>query len=341
MKNKFIISTTNNIEGGNIKKYIDVICSNVVIGTNIFSDFAASFTDFFGGKSNSYKRKLEIIYNEAVKDLKLKAKNLGANALIGVSTDFDEISGKDKSMFMVSVSGTACLIEYTEEIEVESKNEFISQFDLDKEIQRKYIIEEINKDSSIKEEWKEFLFENPQIEIVDNLIDRFISFYHDYYSHKGIMTFIIQYLSSLPKNEIICNVYDKYQNHNKEVKDIIFGCNLFDANKILGLCENNIHGAILLLSSQKDYYDKSDIESMRNISKMLSELPDIGKVEIVKGGLLSKDQEKYICPNGHKNPIDTKFCPYCGLNIKGLTQEETDIIDIFNNRTTVLERMLQ
>ncbi len=47
MRNEFIMSTTNTIEGCPIKKYIDTICSNIVIGTNIFSDFAASFTDFW------------------------------------------------------------------------------------------------------------------------------------------------------------------------------------------------------------------------------------------------------------------------------------------------------
>ena len=105
------MSTTNTIEGCPIKKYIDTICSNIVIGTNIFSDFAASFTDFFGGRSDSYRRKLEIIYSEASKALKQKALNMGANAIVGFKVDFDEISGKDKSMFMVSVSGTACIVE--------------------------------------------------------------------------------------------------------------------------------------------------------------------------------------------------------------------------------------
>lgn len=57
MKSKFLISTTNNIEGTPIKRYIGALCSNIVIGTNVFSDFAASFTDFFGGRSDSYKRK--------------------------------------------------------------------------------------------------------------------------------------------------------------------------------------------------------------------------------------------------------------------------------------------
>jgi len=92
MRNEFIMSTTNTIEGCPIKKYIDTICSNIVIGTNIFSDFAASFTDFFGGRSDSYRRKLEIIYGEASKALKQKALNLGANAIVGFRVDFDEIS---------------------------------------------------------------------------------------------------------------------------------------------------------------------------------------------------------------------------------------------------------
>lgn len=49
MKDRFIISTTERIENGIIRQYIDVICSNIVVGTNIFSDFAASFSDFFWG----------------------------------------------------------------------------------------------------------------------------------------------------------------------------------------------------------------------------------------------------------------------------------------------------
>ena len=48
-----IITTTNNIDGAEITSYIRLVSTNVVIGTNFFSDFAASFTDFFGGRSNT------------------------------------------------------------------------------------------------------------------------------------------------------------------------------------------------------------------------------------------------------------------------------------------------
>ena len=113
--NDFIITVTNNIEGCPIERYINSICTNVVVGTNIFSDFSAALTDFFGGFSGSYKKKLELIYNEATKELKKKAKELGANAIVGFNIDFDEISGSGKSMFMVSASGTACIVKYKNE----------------------------------------------------------------------------------------------------------------------------------------------------------------------------------------------------------------------------------
>lgn len=43
-----------------------------------------------------------------MEELVEKARQVGANALVGVKIDFDEISGGNKSMFMVSAVGTAC-----------------------------------------------------------------------------------------------------------------------------------------------------------------------------------------------------------------------------------------
>lgn len=199
MKDRFIITTTDTIENCPIKRYIDTICSNIVIGTNVFSDFVASVTDFFGGRSGSYKRKLQIIYNEASKELKQKAINLGANAIVGFKVDFDEISSRDKSMFMVSVSGTACIIEKNDEdIKAVDCHSQISSIDLQKEIQRRYIVSRIKKSSPICKEWVEFLLENPQIEIVEDLIKRYISLDVNYNSNEVEVTNIKQILSVIP-----------------------------------------------------------------------------------------------------------------------------------------------
>ena len=102
-----IITTTSNVEGTRIDEYLQLVSVNVVIGTNIFSDWFASITDVFGGKSRTYQRKLDDVYEEALKRVREKAEKLGADAVVGLKMDFGEVSGKDKSMFMVSAVGTA------------------------------------------------------------------------------------------------------------------------------------------------------------------------------------------------------------------------------------------
>jgi len=106
MNKRIIITTTNLVEGASIENYFELISTNVVVGTNFFSDLGASFTDFFGGLSNTYQNKLEKIYKIAIDNLRHQAIDLGANAIIGLSIDFDQVSGKGKSMFMISAIGT-------------------------------------------------------------------------------------------------------------------------------------------------------------------------------------------------------------------------------------------
>lgn len=106
-----IVTTTNSIEGYTVERYLGVVNANVVIGTNLFSDIAASLTDVFGGRSGSYKSKLNTIYDEVMKELTEKAKSYHADAIVGLHVDFDEVSGGGKSMFMVSASGTAITLE--------------------------------------------------------------------------------------------------------------------------------------------------------------------------------------------------------------------------------------
>ena len=74
---KFIITTTPTIEGHPIRTYLGAINVNIVIGTNFFSDFAASFTDVFGGNSGTYQRKMDDMYESAKKELEKKAIRMG------------------------------------------------------------------------------------------------------------------------------------------------------------------------------------------------------------------------------------------------------------------------
>lgn len=108
MGNKnLLISTTESIEGYHVVKSYDLLFSNVVIGTGLWSEFTASIIDIVGGRSKSYQKQMDALYDGAKEDLLEKAQRLGANAIVGFRICANEISGKGVSMFMLTAYGTA------------------------------------------------------------------------------------------------------------------------------------------------------------------------------------------------------------------------------------------
>ncbi len=101
------ITTTDLIHGWTVTGYKGLVTAHVVAGTGFFSDFAAGWTDVFGGRSQAYQRQMAAIEEEALEALRYAAIERGANWVIGTRIDFDEISGKGMQMFMVSAQGTA------------------------------------------------------------------------------------------------------------------------------------------------------------------------------------------------------------------------------------------
>lgn len=342
MKEKFIISTTNNIEHGSIEQYIDIVCSNIVLGTNLFSDFAASFTDFFGGKSESYQRKLELIYKESKKDLISKAIKIGANAIIGFKLDFDEISGKDKSMLMVSASGTACKIKYDTSFKETRLSTYISQADLENEIKKRFVIKEVLNGKTLEEDWIELLIENPHAEVIEKLARLYLEslFKYDEEQIKMIEKVIKAYPKALAVS-ILYKLYGECEDKDlKEYFQLIKNCHLFDASSILELCTKNLHKGLLLLLIKSDLYNETDIATMNRLCTFLDNLPDTGTIERVTTGMFSKKEEdKFICEKGHKNATNKIFCGTCGLNIKGITHAEEEQIQTFKERVEILNEM--
>jgi len=102
-----MVTTTQTLDGWEIETYIGPVFSHIVAGTGLFSDFAASLSDIFGGRSKTYQKQLSSINIEAIELLKNKTSLLGGNLILGFRIDHDEISGKAKQMFMVTASGTA------------------------------------------------------------------------------------------------------------------------------------------------------------------------------------------------------------------------------------------
>ena len=94
-----IITTTNNIEGLNIRKYL-----GVVSGTEIY---------LVGGSIGGGLVNQEGLYTNALKRamdrMEEKARNLGADAIVGVSTNFTSPGGLNS--MIVAVTGTAVMTD--------------------------------------------------------------------------------------------------------------------------------------------------------------------------------------------------------------------------------------
>lgn len=106
-----IVSTTNSIECARIVDYKGVVTGEAILGTNIFRDFFAGIRNIVGGRSGAYEKALREAREIAIAELEAEAKSLGADAVIGVDIDYENITAGDSgSMLMVSVSGTAVVL---------------------------------------------------------------------------------------------------------------------------------------------------------------------------------------------------------------------------------------
>ena len=101
-----ILTTTTLVEGRPVVSYLGIVTGEVIVGANIFSDLFASVRDIVGGRSGAYEGALRDARTQALAELELEAKDLGADAVVGIDLDY-EVLGKTGSMLMVSASGTA------------------------------------------------------------------------------------------------------------------------------------------------------------------------------------------------------------------------------------------
>ena len=101
-----IVTTTTSVEGRPVQQYLGVVTGEVIVGANIFKDLFAGIRDIVGGRAGSYEKTLRSARNTAFEELEAEAARVGGNAVIGVDIDY-EVIGKEGSMLMATVSGTA------------------------------------------------------------------------------------------------------------------------------------------------------------------------------------------------------------------------------------------
>lgn len=339
-----LVSTTPELEGWKINSYLDVISTNVVAGTSVFSDIAASWSDVFGGRSKSYKRQLEQIKEEAIEELKEEASQIGANAIVGVKIDHDQISSQNKAMLMVTASGTAVAAERTttEEISEDGERQIgpVSARELQTELKKENLIAKIENEGTralSERNWK-FAIENQVVELAKPIIDgvaRIVGRRNAGAKQTKFEKRARDYFLALPEEYAKENLYRMATHEDRSVmkwaRDVLQQGRLLDFQWINSLLDedrflSNKRALEILVQVDKTYYTEDDIRNFEEVKKRIDrEFGKRGEVlEVEESGMFSSEEkEVWQIKEGAHNPMDREYCKETGLNIYGFSRKDT------------------
>ncbi|MBT4135905.1 YbjQ family protein [archaeon] len=107
MEGKFVISTTEYINGKLPKKTLGIVRGNTIRARWFGRDIAAGFKNIFGGEIKSYTKLLNDAREEAVKRMNENARKMGGNAVVNVRfTTSDVMQGAAE----ILAYGTAVIV---------------------------------------------------------------------------------------------------------------------------------------------------------------------------------------------------------------------------------------
>jgi len=337
-KNIFV-TTTSTIEGSAITRYIKPISAHIVAGAGFWSDILASFTDLSGGRSSSYERKLSSIYKQAIENLKTEAFNIGANAIIGLHIDFDEISGKTKEMFMITALGTAVVIETAapknKAVQAPANNGTVSIDSLRNLFRRKSIITSAENGTLVLDEatWN-FIIANQLVEVFWFLIKEskkligISDFPESFNSFWRKIALLFSDLDDAQKIDIIYGQVDKENNTTivDALCELVKSLLLFDADRIIQVMQmpdfEKQKAGLKLLKNDKPYFDVNDVERLEAFIPFIEgTFIERGKRSLKKQLLSSKEKEVWTCECSKVNDIDF-YCSGCGKDIFGFKQND-------------------
>ena len=102
-----LLSSTSNFNKKTIIKYHGLVHGESLIGSNIYKDLFSGVRDVVAGRTSTYEEDLDGARNEAIEAIEAKAKEYGANGIIGLKISYNNLGGTMGNTILVSVYGTA------------------------------------------------------------------------------------------------------------------------------------------------------------------------------------------------------------------------------------------
>ena len=104
-----LMTTTSQLEGYVISKYLGLVAGQAAIAPIELRDFANFIRREGGGRYPEFERMILETRHSAMMSLEGQAQELGANAIIGVSFDYANLASD--GLVLITVSGTAVQAE--------------------------------------------------------------------------------------------------------------------------------------------------------------------------------------------------------------------------------------
>lgn len=303
----------------------------------------------FGGRSQSYQKQLTSLYSEAIERIKVAAYELGANCIVGLSIDMDEISGKGKSMFMLTAIGTAVILE-KETIEKSPSPKLAEKFEnvgvdrINILRSKKNIIAKANsEDLALNDDVWSFITVNQVDEVFPFLLKKYSkAIASDEMNPGSSASFhkqLTPYIDALPDNIKLDLLYNGIQTEQKEqlalkLAAIIEELNLFDFNRIMQLLKSDNFQTqkigLRISKFDKPFYNKEDLADLQTIKNYVKEtFVERGKRSMKKQLLSSKEKEVWTCECGKTNDIDS-YCSGCHKDIYSFKSNEVKPLSVDN-----------
>jgi len=108
MKRETLITTSTSLDGYKIVKQLGLVRGITVRSRSVLGNMAGGFMSLFGGKSSIYTELCENAREEALQLMILHAQELGANAIICMRYDANDVMS---GLTEVLAYGTAVVVE--------------------------------------------------------------------------------------------------------------------------------------------------------------------------------------------------------------------------------------
>lgn len=325
------VATTSTIEGWVVREYLGLVSAHVVAGTGLFSDFKAGFSDLFGGRSGSYQKQLASLQGEVIENLRQKTHRMGANWVLGARIDFDEISGKNMQMLMVSACGTAVLAEPIQGTATGGAvGRAIAAAELHAGLKRMALIEQAAKRLlRLDEETWLALAELKVVEATAPIIEA-LSRLKGTYEYQEAYNRAVDFFRALPIDDLQRELHAIIATEPKKgllATHFVASLGLVDLGWIkdhLGSGDFEIRRiALQLLQADAPLYTEADLPVLQSVLSLLpTAFPETAKLVEKKSAFARTPDQRWLCPCGKDNDFHHDYCGACSKDRRGLAQDD-------------------